>query len=153
MSLHPELFAACLHKAQSVMCLTADTCDCRSRGWEFDPGLVPYFHEIISTAILLPSADSRRVVVSYKRKYRSTSLSQSSREWRNYFELSEVRHKQNVTSLQYDVHVQFLQDILLQYNCSYWKPNRKKTKEIHFSLFYFHFNYVVDHSDASALGR
>ena len=26
-------------------------------------------HEIISTAILFPSADSRRVVVSYKRKY------------------------------------------------------------------------------------
>ena len=26
-------------------------------------------HEIISTAILLPSADSRRVFVSYKRKY------------------------------------------------------------------------------------
>ena len=26
-------------------------------------------HEIISTDILLPSADSRRVVVSYKRKY------------------------------------------------------------------------------------
>ena len=26
-------------------------------------------HEIISTAILLPSADSRRVVVSYKQKY------------------------------------------------------------------------------------
>ena len=26
-------------------------------------------HEIISTAILLPSADLRRVVVSYKRKY------------------------------------------------------------------------------------
>ena len=26
-------------------------------------------HEIISTAILLPSADSRRAVVSYKRKY------------------------------------------------------------------------------------
>ena len=26
-------------------------------------------HEIISTVILLPSADSRRVVVSYKRKY------------------------------------------------------------------------------------
>ena len=47
--------------------------DCRSRGHKFDPGLVPYFveidHEIISTAILLPSADSRRVVVSYKRKY------------------------------------------------------------------------------------
>ena len=26
-------------------------------------------HEIISTAILLPSTDSRRVVVSYKKKY------------------------------------------------------------------------------------
>ena len=26
-------------------------------------------HELISTAILLPSADSRRVVVSYKQKY------------------------------------------------------------------------------------
>ena len=26
-------------------------------------------HEIISTVILLPSADSRRVVVSYKQKY------------------------------------------------------------------------------------
>ena len=26
-------------------------------------------HEIISTAILLPSADSRRLVVSYKRVY------------------------------------------------------------------------------------
>ena len=36
--------------------------DCRSRGREFDPGPVPYFrgndHEIISTVILLPSADS-----------------------------------------------------------------------------------------------
>ena len=30
---------------------------------------VEIYHEIISTAILLPSADSRRVVVSYKRKY------------------------------------------------------------------------------------
>ena len=34
---------------------------CRSRGREFDPGPVPYFveifHEIISTVILLPSAD------------------------------------------------------------------------------------------------
>ena len=26
-------------------------------------------HEIITTAILFPSADSRRVIVSYKRKY------------------------------------------------------------------------------------
>ena len=36
--------------------------DCRSRGPEFDPGPVPYFleidHEIISTVILLPSAES-----------------------------------------------------------------------------------------------
>ena len=34
---------------------------CRSRGREFDPGLVPYFPidpEMISTIILLPSADS-----------------------------------------------------------------------------------------------
>ena len=28
-----------------------------------------------------------------------------------------------------------------------------KTKEIHFSLFYFLFNYVVDRSDAKALAR
>ena len=39
-----------------------------------------------------------------------------------YFELSEVRHKQNVTSHQYDVHIQFLQDILLQYMCSKTVP-------------------------------
>ena len=36
--------------------------DCRSRGREFDPGLVQYFveidHEIISMVILLPSAHS-----------------------------------------------------------------------------------------------
>ena len=31
--------------------------------------LVEIDHEIISTVILLPSADSRKVVVSYKRKY------------------------------------------------------------------------------------
>ena len=47
--------------------------DYRSRGREFDPGASHTFveidHEIISTAILLPLADSRRVVVSYKRKY------------------------------------------------------------------------------------
>ena len=47
--------------------------DCRSRGCEFDPSLVPYFRWDWSwnnsTAILLPSADSRRVVFSYKRKY------------------------------------------------------------------------------------
>ena len=47
--------------------------DCRSRGCELDPGPVPYFrgddHEMISTAIFLPSGYSRRVAVSYKRKY------------------------------------------------------------------------------------
>ena len=36
--------------------------DCRSRGSEFYPGLVPYFveidHEIISMVIFLPSAES-----------------------------------------------------------------------------------------------
>ena len=56
------------------MCLTADTC------LTADPGvasLIPAWfhtfmeidHEMISRAILLPSADSRRVIVSYKRKY------------------------------------------------------------------------------------
>ena len=54
--------------SQLVTCLTVD------------PGVVSLIsaqshafaeidHEILSTAILLPSADSRRVVVSYKRKY------------------------------------------------------------------------------------
>ena len=59
---------------QSVACLTAYMC------FTVDPGVassiltrshifVKIDHEIISTAILLPSTDSRRVVVSYKRKY------------------------------------------------------------------------------------
>ena len=89
--------------------------------------------------------------------YRSTSPSQSPREWRKQFELSKVRHKQNVTSPKYDVHVQFLQDILLQYMCSKTirTENRieMKTKEILFKLFYFHFNYVVDRPDTTALAR
>ena len=57
-----------------VTSLTADTC------LTADPGVasliparshtfVDIDQEIISRAILLPSADSRRVVVSYKRKY------------------------------------------------------------------------------------
>ena len=54
--------------AQSVMCLTADP-----GAWSLIPALSHTFvqsdHEIISTTILLPSADSRRVVVSKKRKY------------------------------------------------------------------------------------
>ena len=60
--------------AQLITYLTADMC------LTADPGvasLIPAWshtfveidHEIISTAILLPSADSRRVVVSYKGKY------------------------------------------------------------------------------------
>ena len=59
---------------QSVTCLSADTC------LTADPGVpssitarshtfVEIGHEIISTAVLLPYADLRRVVVSYKRKY------------------------------------------------------------------------------------
>ena len=36
--------------------------------------------------------------------------------------LSEVRHKQNMRSPKYDVHVQFLEDILLQYMCSKTVP-------------------------------
>ena len=54
--------------AQSVTCLTADpgvTSLILARPHTF----VEIDHEIISMAILLPSADSRRVVVSYKRKY------------------------------------------------------------------------------------
>ena len=91
-------------------------------------------------------------------EYRSTSLSQSPREWQKNFELSKIRQKQNVTSPQYDVHVQ-LQDILLQYIhlCRQTVPTENhiemKTKKIHFSLFYFHFNYVVDGHYATALAR
>ena len=54
--------------AQSVTCLTADPGVASlipARSYTF----TEVHHEIISTAILLPSADSRRVVVSYKRKY------------------------------------------------------------------------------------
>ena len=62
------------HVAQSVMCLTA------GMSLTADPGVVSLIvtrshtfveidPEAISTAILLPSADSRKVVVSYKKKY------------------------------------------------------------------------------------
>ena len=44
----------------SVTCLTADT--------EGSHTFAEIDHEIISTAVLLPSADRRKVVVSYKRK-------------------------------------------------------------------------------------
>ena len=57
--------------AQSVMCLTADTCLTTDHGV---PSLIPAWsntfveieHEIISMAILLPSTESRWFVVSYK---------------------------------------------------------------------------------------
>ena len=47
--------------------------DCSSRVGSLIPArshtFVEIEHEIISTDILLPSADSRRVVISYKQKY------------------------------------------------------------------------------------
>ena len=44
--------------------------DCRSRGHDFDPGLVQYFSaEWNYFYSHSPSSDSRRVVVSYNRKY------------------------------------------------------------------------------------
>ena len=59
---------------QSVTCLTADTCLTAVPGVASSiPARSDTFakidREIISAAILLPSNDSRRVVVSYKRKY------------------------------------------------------------------------------------
>ena len=60
--------------AQSVTCLTADTCLTANSG--VASSLPAWSHtyveidcEIISTAILLPSAFSRRVFVSYKLNY------------------------------------------------------------------------------------
>ena len=60
--------------AQLVTCLTADTCLAADTGvassipaWSHT--FMEIDHEIFSMAILLPSADSRRVVVRYKRKF------------------------------------------------------------------------------------
>ena len=60
--------------AQSVTYLTADTClnaDLGVASWilAWSHTFVEIDHEIISTVILFPLADSRRVDVSYKRKY------------------------------------------------------------------------------------
>ena len=57
--------------AQSVTCLTIDKCLAADQGIESSiparyNNFVEKDHEIISTAIFLPSVDSRRVVVSYK---------------------------------------------------------------------------------------
>ena len=54
--------------AQLVSCLAADP-GVRSLIPAQSHTFVEIDHEIISTAIFLPSVDSRRVVVSYKRKY------------------------------------------------------------------------------------
>ena len=51
--------------AQSVTCLTADP-GVASLILAQSHSFVEIGHEIISAAILLPSADSRRIVVSYK---------------------------------------------------------------------------------------
>ena len=67
------------HLVQLVPCMTADTC------LTADPGVtssilarshtfVETDHEIISTAIHLPSAGSRRVAVSYKHVHEVTCL-------------------------------------------------------------------------------
>ena len=54
--------------AQSAKILTADP-GVASSNQARSQTFVENGHEIISTAILVPSADSRRVVVSYKPKY------------------------------------------------------------------------------------
>ena len=54
--------------AQSVASLTADQ-GVMSLILAQSHTFLEIDHEIISTVILFPSADSRRVVVSYKRKY------------------------------------------------------------------------------------
>ena len=62
----------------------------------------------------------------------------------------------SVAEVEISVPFQFLQDILLQYVCSKTVPteNRIEMKtKIHLSLFYFHFNYVVNRPDTTALGR
>ena len=66
--------------AQAVTCLAADTCPTADAGVASSiptrsHTLVEIDHEVISTAILLHSADSRRFVVSYKRKNVSTAQS------------------------------------------------------------------------------
>ena len=54
--------------AQLVTCLTADPGVASSvPAWSHT--FVEIDHEIVSTVVLLASTDSRRVVVSYKRKY------------------------------------------------------------------------------------
>ena len=67
-------FTACFSRqksqgcvVQSVRCLTADPGV--TSFWAQSLSFVEIDHEIISSAILLSSADSRMVVIGYKRKY------------------------------------------------------------------------------------
>ena len=59
--------------------------------------------------------------------------------------------------VQVNLSISKSKDILLQYMCSKTVPTENrieiKTKEIHFSLFYLHLNYTVDHPDTTALVR
>ena len=68
------------HVAQSVTCLFTDTCLTADQGVvSLIPARSHTFvdHEIIFTAILLPSADSRKIVVSYRRSLRQACSGKS----------------------------------------------------------------------------
>ena len=67
-TLNKSLFNTPGRIAQSLTCLMADLGVASSIPARYHT-FVEIDHEIISMAILLPSADSRRVVVSYKQKY------------------------------------------------------------------------------------
>ena len=64
-----NIFCVIIHKIRPSRAV-GNVPVCRSRDREFNISiLVEIDHELISTAILLPSADSRKVVVSYKQEY------------------------------------------------------------------------------------
>ena len=68
---HLGIFFWSGHVAQSVKCLAADLCLTADVGVAISilvqsHTFVEFNREIISTSILFPSADSRRLVVSYK---------------------------------------------------------------------------------------
>ena len=73
--LNPDIISSVENSVAGPRSAVGKVSDSRSRGPEFNPGpawsytFVEIDHEIISTAILLPFTDSRRVVVSYNRKY------------------------------------------------------------------------------------
>ena len=84
--------------------------DCRFRGHELDPGPVPYFrgdwswNDFYGYFSSLPLILSRRVVVSYKRKYEGWS--ESSRK--------KSRHFYTVWSIELE-----LKHMILQHRCSW----------------------------------